>query len=103
LRGAFSVILLVATVLTSQAACATSPIVPWTTAIWKRTADGEVVFAETREEQLISLCIQVGGSGSWLPAEHLRDIRPSNLNEIELVRGMGLMEVNDFVPDWGLW
>jgi hypothetical protein len=91
------------TSLTCSEAGATSPLSSPTSDVWKRDSDGNVIFASTVDDRLSSLCIEAEGVTTWLPEPLLNDVAHPKLDEIHLVRGMGLMRIDEFVPDWGSW
>jgi hypothetical protein len=87
----------------SPIASATAPYSNWLSEVWKRSVEGEVVYAAANDKHLTALCVQVDGNGSWLPAELLADIAMPKLDDVAVMHGMGLMHVEQFVPGWGNW
>ncbi len=88
---------------TTPAVSATPVLSNMTTALWKRTTAGEVIYVAADDVHLTALCVQIGAASSWIPAEQLANITLPILEKVDLVHGMGLSRVHDFIPDWGPW
>ncbi len=91
------------TAISAWPALSTSPLISPPTEQWVRTVDGHVVYAAAHDNRLSALCIQVGQTASWLPADLLSDIPLPKIEDVEVVSGMGFSHIDDHVPDWGSW
>lgn len=68
-----------------------------------RTTEGEVIYVAANDEHLTALCVQIGSGSNWVPSDLLVDITFPKLDEINVVHGMGLFRVDQYLPNWGLW
>ncbi len=93
--------LVLAGVALAWSANATAPISYRATDIWKRSVHG-AMYASTKDNQLVALCIEAGGVGNWLPSSAIEGISLPNLEEMQFMQGLALSRSEEFVPDWGM-